>query len=220
MQSPGKENNYPLQRRRTPRQKRSKKRINEILQATARLLARVGLDDLTTVLIAHELGISVGTVYHYFPNKFAILYAVGERWLEEMTTVLGMVESWDLGKMGIEGFVEQYCDEMLKTYRLQIAVLPLVQAMVTMPELRKLDELHDQEIIKCLMKACRRLGSRKKNDELNRIGCLVLEISHAVFMVIVKQNEHRGSKTLSDLKEMLKDYMQQQIPSGSLCHKP
>ena len=207
MQSPGKENNYPLQRRRAPQQKRSQKRINEILEATARLLARVGLDDLTTVLIARELGISVGSVYHYFPNKFAILYAVGERWLEEMTTVLGMVENWDLDKMGIEGFVDQYCDEMLKTYRLQIAVLPLVQAMVTMPELRKLDELHDEEIISCLMKVCRRLGIRKNDEELNRIGCLVLEISHALFMVIVEQNEHLESKTLTDLKGILIEYL-------------
>ena len=211
MQSLGTDNNNPLQRRREPQQKRSQKRINEILEATARLLARVGLDDLTTVLIARELGISVGSVYHYFPNKFAILYAVGERWLEEMTTVLGMVENWDLDKMDIEGFVDQYCDEMLKTYRLQIAVLPLVQAMVTMPELRKLDELHDEEIIRCLMKACRRLGIRKKDDELNRIGCLVLEISHAVFMVIVKQNEQRGSQTLNDLKVMLNEYLRQQM---------
>jgi AcrR family transcriptional regulator len=213
MQSRGKENNYPLQRRRAPLQKRSQKRINDILDVTVRLLARVGLDDLTTVLIARDLGISIGSVYHYFPNKFSILYAVGERWLEEMTRVLGTVESWDLDQMGIEGFVDQYCDEMLKTYRLQIAVLPLVQAMVTMPELRKLDELHDEEIISCLMKVCRRLGSRKKDDELNRIGCLVLEISHALFMVIVEQNKKVGSKTLTDLKKILKEYMRQQMAS-------
>jgi AcrR family transcriptional regulator len=211
MQSPGTENNNPLQRRREPRQKRSQKRINEILEVTARLLARVGLDDLTTVLIARELGISVGSVYHYFPNKFAILYAVGERWLEEMTIVLGTVESWDLDKTGIEGFVDQYCDEMLKTYRVQIAVLPMVQAMVTMPELRKLDELYSEKIISCLMKICRRLGIRKKVDELNRIGCLVLEISHTLFMVIAGQNERHGSKTLTDLKGILKEYMRQQM---------
>jgi UDP-N-acetyl-D-mannosaminuronate dehydrogenase len=100
---------------------------------------------------------------------------------------------------------------MLKTYHLQIAVLPLVQAMVTMPELRKLDALHDEEIISWLMKACRRLGIRKKDDELNRIGCLVLEISHALFMVIVKQNKQQGSKTLTDLKGILKEYMRQQM---------
>jgi AcrR family transcriptional regulator len=211
MQSLGTDNNNPLQRRREPQQKRSQKRINEILEATARLLARVGLDDLTTVLIARELGISVGSVYHYFPNKFAILYAVGERWLDEMSTVLETVESWDLDNMGIEGFVDQYCDEMLTTYRQQIAVLPLVHAMATMPELRKLDELYCEEIISCLMKIWRRLGIRQNDDELNRIGCLVLEISHALFMVIVEQNEQGESKTLTDLKGILKEYMRQQM---------
>ncbi len=200
-----------MQRRRAPQQKRSQKRIDEILEVTARLLAQVGLDDLTTVLIAQKLGISVGSVYHYFPNKFAILYAVGERWLEEMTTILVTVESWNLDEMGIDGFVDQYCDEMLNTYRRQIAVLPLVQAMFTIPELRELDQRHDGEIINCLMDVCRRLGSSKENDDLNRIGSVVLEVSHALFLEIVGQNEERGAKMLTDLKVMLSAYLQSQM---------
>lgn len=203
--------NNPLQRRRAPQQKRSQKRIDAILEVTARLLGEVGLDDLTTVLIARELGISVGSVYHYFPNKFAILYAVGERWLEEMTILLGAIENWDLDELGVEGFVDQYCDEMLKTYRQQIAVLPLVQAMFAMPELHKLDQRHDKEIISCLTQICRRLGSTRKLDELNRVGRLVLEVSHALFLVIVEQNKQRGAKTLVDLKAMLNQYLRQQM---------
>lgn len=201
----------PLQRRRAPQQKRSQKRIDEILEVTARLLGEVGLDDLTTVLVARELGISVGSVYHYYPNKFAILYAVGERWLEEMTILLEAIENWDLVELGVDGFVDQYCDEMLNTYRQQIAVLPLVQAMFAMPELHKLDQRHDKEIINCLMQICRRLGSTKNNDELNRVGRLVLELSHALFLVIVEQNKQRGAKTLADLKTILSEYMQQQL---------
>ena len=73
--------NNPLQRRHRPQQQRAQKRIDEILSVTAHLLAQVGLDDLTTVLIAREIGISVGSVYHYFPNNFAILYAVCEHWM-------------------------------------------------------------------------------------------------------------------------------------------
>ena len=201
----------PLQRRRAPQQKRSQKRIDEILEVTAKLLARVGLDDLTTVLVARELGISVGSVYHYFPNKFAILYAVGERWLEEMTILLETIESWDLDELGIDGFVDRYCDEMLNTYRQQIAVLPLVQAMFAMPELHKLDQRHDEEIINCLVQIFQRLGSKDKGDELNRVGRVALEVSHALFLVIVEQNKQRGARTLADLKSMLNQYLQQQI---------
>lgn len=203
--------NNPLQRRHRPQQQRSQKRIDEILDVTARLLAQVGLDDLTTVLIARELGISVGSVYHYFPNKFAILYAVGEHWLEEMTAILQAIENWDLDELGVDGFVDQYCDGMLHVYRQQIAVLPLVRAMFTVPELRELDERHDEEIIDCLVGVCRRLGSKKKEDELNRIGRLLLETSHALFLVIVKQNRQRGTKTLKDLKGMLTEFLHRQI---------
>jgi len=198
----------PLETRRAPQQKRAQKRINEILDTTARLLSKVGLDDLTTVMIARELGISVGSVYHYFPNKFAILYAVGEQWLAEVTTVLETVDSWDMKEIGVEEFVDCYCEEMLKTYRQQVAVLPLVQAMFSVPELRKLDERHDEEIIACVMRVCHKISPVTKTDELNRIGRLILEVSHALFLVVVEQNKARGTKTLADLKRILTHYLQ------------
>lgn len=197
-----------LETRRAPQQKRAQKRINEILNTTARLLGEVGLDDLTTVMVAQKLGISVGSVYHYFPNKFSILYAVGEHWLEEMSLVLDTVDSWDMEEMSITGFVDRYCDEMLKTYRQQVSVLPLVQAMFSVPELRKLDERHDEEIIACIMHICHKISPDTGKDELNRVGRLVLEVSHALFLVIVEQNKSRGNRTLADLKQILTGYLQ------------
>jgi AcrR family transcriptional regulator len=197
----------PLGTRREPQQKRAQKRIDEILDTTARLLTKVGLDDLTTVMIARELGISVGSVYHYFPNKFAILYAVGEQWLAEMSVVLDAIDSWDIEEMGTTNFVDCYCDEMLKIYRQQVAVLPLVQAMFSVPELRQLDERHDDEIISCLMRVLGKISPGTKKDERNRIGRLILEVSHALFLVVVEQNRTRGAKTLADLKKMLTDHL-------------
>lgn len=200
--------NTPLETRRAPQQKRAQKRIDEILNITARLLNKVGLDDLTTVMIAQELGISVGSVYHYFPNKFSILYAIGEHWLAEMTTVLDTVDSWDMEALGVAGFVDCYCEEMLKIYRQQVAVLPLVQAMFSVPELRQLDERHDDLIITCIMRVCHKISPQTKEDELNRIGRLILEVSHALLLVIVEQNKARGTKTLAELKHMLTLYLQ------------
>ena len=66
-----------------PMQQRSRQRREEILLITGVLLERVGFDGLTTILIARELKISVGSLYHYFPNKQAILYAMAEHWLAE-----------------------------------------------------------------------------------------------------------------------------------------
>ena len=67
-----------------PIQKRALERRASILQVTALLLEEVGQDDLTTILVAKRAEVSVGTLYHYFPNKYAILHALGEQWLEEI----------------------------------------------------------------------------------------------------------------------------------------
>jgi hypothetical protein len=54
-----------LDQRRAPRQQRSRDRIEAILDTTSALLADVGVDRLTTVMIANEIGTSVGSLYHF-----------------------------------------------------------------------------------------------------------------------------------------------------------
>ncbi len=196
-----------LQPRRAPLQKRSQQRIQQILDVTASLLEKVGLDDLTTILIASELGISVGSLYHYFPNKYAILYALGEHWLAEISVVLNDVESWDLPTMGHAGFVEQYTEAMLTVYRKQKGVLPLVQAMFAVPELRALDTQHDNLMIAALVRIFKRLGINESNSELQRLGRAHLEFTHALLLVVASQRGVRAQLTLEDLKAMMRSFL-------------
>ena len=88
-----------LSPRREPLQQRSLARAQQILDVTARLLDEVGFDALTTILIAREMGISVGTLYHYFPNKHAIMYAMAEQWLREVERSLAEIDSWQLADL-------------------------------------------------------------------------------------------------------------------------
>lgn len=60
--------------RKTPIQSRSTQLVADILQAAVRVLAREGAPRFTTVRVAHEAGVSVGSLYQYFPNKEAILF--------------------------------------------------------------------------------------------------------------------------------------------------
>ena len=101
--------------RSTPVQKRALERREEILQVTARLLEAVGQDDLTTILVAKTVGVSVGTLYHYFPNKYAIMYALAERWLDEMDNGLRELEGYPIESFGLKQVVETSTDRMLLT---------------------------------------------------------------------------------------------------------
>jgi AcrR family transcriptional regulator len=62
--------------RKTPVQERSTVTVEAISEATIQVLLAVGLDRLTTTRVAERAGVSVGTLYQYFPNKQALLNAV------------------------------------------------------------------------------------------------------------------------------------------------
>lgn len=58
---------------REPKQARSRAKVTLILEATIRLIERDGPDALTTNAIAASAGVSIGTLYQFFPNREAIL---------------------------------------------------------------------------------------------------------------------------------------------------
>lgn len=73
-----------LEPRKSPVQARSTASVDAILQATIQVLLNVGKERLTTTKVALRAGVSVGTLYQYFPNKSALLQAVLRRHLAEV----------------------------------------------------------------------------------------------------------------------------------------
>src|SRR5690348_6485855 len=65
-----------------PVQQRAADTIEVILQAAAQILQKRGRSALNTNHIAERAGISVGTLYQYFPNKQAILIEIARREIE------------------------------------------------------------------------------------------------------------------------------------------
>ncbi|WP_237056558.1 TetR/AcrR family transcriptional regulator [Microbulbifer sediminum] len=189
--------------RREPVQARARERTRKILDITGRLLEEVGLNDLTTILIAKELGVSVGSLYHYFPNKHAILYAMGEQWLVSMTEALDELGQSGVEQMSLQEFISELVRRLLIVYREQRGLLPLVQAMWGIPELHELDERHDELIISHLCDMFRRMGFTCPPNEMNRLARATLETCHAVFLVIVNQQGVRSERTREDLEGML-----------------
>lgn len=85
----GGRNPTPLEQRKRPVQSRGKERIRRILEATHRLLKTGGPTALTTPAIAREAEVSVGALYHYFPNKESIVLALYDSKLAEIRALAG-----------------------------------------------------------------------------------------------------------------------------------
>jgi AcrR family transcriptional regulator len=201
--------------RNAPVQGRSKLRSKQIIDVTGELLERVGLDDLNTILIAKEVGISIGSLYHYFPNKHAILYAMAMRWLDEIEVVLNEFETWPIETMGLDELVTKMLNTNLKVYKKQKAILTLVQAMFSVPELRKLDIQHDELVIKKMAQVFKRMGINHHLKERERLARVYLECTHSLFLVIVNQKGERAKRSLNDLKLMVKTLLNRYLTDES-----
>ena len=74
--------------RKQPAQERSRATVEAILDATARVLVRSGLAGTNTNAVAERAGVSVGSLYQYFPSKHALVAALHERHARELLAVI------------------------------------------------------------------------------------------------------------------------------------
>ena len=77
-----------LRARKQPVQARSEATVSAIFEATVQVLLGVGYRKMTTTRVAERAGVSVGTLYQYFPNRRALIAAVIERYLEETASLV------------------------------------------------------------------------------------------------------------------------------------
>jgi AcrR family transcriptional regulator len=75
-------------RRRKPKQRRACQTVDAVLDAVVRVLKRDGFRSVTTNRIAEVAGVSIGSVYQYFPDKQAIFVALHQRHIEHIDRIV------------------------------------------------------------------------------------------------------------------------------------
>jgi AcrR family transcriptional regulator len=103
--------------RKQPRQARSADLVATILQAAVQVLAKEGARRFTTARVAEKAGVSVGSLYQYFPNKAAILFRLqSDEWRQTTELLRGILE--DVRRPPLErlralvhAFIRSECDE-------------------------------------------------------------------------------------------------------------
>ena len=111
--------------RKSPVQARSAASVDAILEATVQVLLDVGKERLTTTRVARRAGVSVGTLYQYFPNKSALLQAVLRNHLESVAEALEAVcreeKSGPLTQM-VTRLVDTFLEAKMKNLKTSVAL--------------------------------------------------------------------------------------------------
>lgn len=103
--------------RKQPKQARSTELVAAILEAATQVLAKEGAHRFTTARVAEKAGVSVGSVYQYFPNKAAILFRLqSDEWQQTtdmLRSILKDVQKAPLERLRalVHAFIRSECDE-------------------------------------------------------------------------------------------------------------
>jgi AcrR family transcriptional regulator len=146
--------------RKRPRQARSKATVDTILEATTRVLVKHGFDALSTNAVATAAGVSIGSLYQYFPNKEALVSALIDRHMEDMNAAI-LAELTRVAKLPLADAARGVIELTIKAH----AIDPDLHRVLTeqVPRIGKLARLRELDEI-CHRMVAGLLSARK--DEL------------------------------------------------------
>jgi len=107
-----------LKPRKTPSQGRSVETVNVILEATARILEERGLVGYTTNAVAERAGVSIGSLYQYFPGKDALTIALIEQESNVLLTEIGAATAERVFRTALNRMIRVAVEHQMRRPRL------------------------------------------------------------------------------------------------------
>ena len=196
-----------LQPRRLPRQPRARHTVERLLAVTAELLEEVGVDKVTTNLVAERAGLNIGTLYTYFPNKYALIAALAldfaQAQIAAMRAYLRCADParpWDEVHDGL-------IDVLVAVNRERTGAVALQRALVAVPELlaayRRMNFLTARELNGFL----RRWGIDLPDRRLDLMVLCMGEASAALLDLAASGEAYAADEIVAEMKTMLKGYI-------------
>ena len=130
---------------RTPVQQRSRHTVEKILDGADEVLAVDGMPSFTTNAVALQAGVNIATVYAYFPDKGAIVYALAQRYEAARATFM----SERLVGLGAMGWRESLVATLTATAEFRVAQpgdTVLRRALMSTPEFRQIHEDYNARV--------------------------------------------------------------------------
>jgi AcrR family transcriptional regulator len=141
-------------------QERSRATVAALVEATARILVREGFDKASTNRIAEVAGVSVGSLYQYFPSKEALVFAVVEKHNREIMQLVGSALA-EIGSLPVEEAVRTLVAVAIEGHRVD----PKLHCVLS-EQIPRTGRLEGVEAVNVEAQAVFRAYLERRRDEL------------------------------------------------------
>jgi len=177
----------PFKARRQPTRSASRKTVARIREAAAAIIEKEGLPQLNSNRIAKVAGISVGTLYKFFPDKRSILASVVEEWAAERASALGK-----LALLNANAPLEVKIEDWFRFYVETPAshVLVISAALKYYPELASIAGGFSAESTNLIKRCLVKDGCKLDEDELHARATRIHDLGSFLLSRIVQADDH------------------------------
>lgn len=188
--------------RRTPTQKRSRDRVEHILGCASRLIAERGSDTMRMSEVAELSGISIGSLYQYFPDKAAIIRTLAERYNSVSRACiaggLAHVQTVEDLREAFSTLIEEYYAIFLA----EPVIRDIWSAMQADKALRDMELAESRENAALLAAALKRALPDQDLEKLRVSALLVMYFGECVMRLAISTGESEGRALVDAYKHM------------------
>ena len=188
--------------RRAPSQKRSQERVERMLQAATALIEESGSDAMRMGEVAERAGVSIGSLYQYFPDKSAIVLTLAERYNAEGRACIadGLA-----GVRDIESLLTAF-GGLIDTYYGIFLAEPVMRDIWSGTQadkaLRNIDLRDSRANGALLAEAWQGIAPRADSNDIQRKAFLIMSLGEATMRLAISVERAEGDALVADYKAM------------------
>jgi AcrR family transcriptional regulator len=191
---------------RAPRQDRGLQRVELILDAAEALIAEFGVEATSTNAIAERAKTSMGSLYHFFPSKEALIEALARRFAERKRELNAKAVPVDRARMPLEEVVERVVDGHARFLAESPAFVQIYDAVTQ----GRAAACMNEELVDAIVGQVRdflaaRLPAMREQDR-NTAALLSVTTVHGVLLTAMRLSPKASGPLLRELKRMLVAY--------------
>jgi AcrR family transcriptional regulator len=201
-----------------PVQARAKRTYEAILEAAGELLVEVGVERISTNIIAERAGITVPALYRYFPNKYAVLNALGAVLMDRQNDAF---QQWFEQYLGKEGGPQQLLGNVYELLKLTFDVtreqtggLEVVQSLRAVGPLQELRLASNRLVASHLATIMAEWVDRPLDELLNMQARLSIDTGYAIVEMALEDESLDVEQTLRQGAHMIQLYWQDILPNA------
>ena len=188
--------------RRTPSQARSRERLERIQAAACELIARTGSDQVKMSEVAALAGISIGSLYQYFPDKAALIRSLAERYNAESRRCIeeALASVGDLPALltAFAGLVDVYLDVVMA----EPVMRDIWSGMQADKQLVALQLAESRIQGALLARAMRKAHPHIAAETIDRVAFLIWELGEATVRLAITVDPEEGRALVETYKRM------------------